>query len=1075
MKKQKNEQNQPSKIQEYDILDTDPEQAFDDIVVIAKELCHTSMAALGFVDGNRQWLKAKVGIDLQEIDLKKSFCSVTIGEGKFFQVEDALQDVRFKNFPFVKKEPFIRFYAGVPLLTPTREILGTLCVFDQTPRLLTPEQQDALERLSRYVVTQLELRRTVKQLNVSVEQLQLLEQELRTQQDEYKRIVDSASELIYEIDSEGKITFFNPATLRLLEYTESEILGRSYLELIHPDYRFTVQRFYNVQAARQTPVTYYEAPVLTKTGKILWLGQNVTLREKDDTLRGFSVIARDITERKQIEIALREGQERYQTIIENAAEGIYMTDPETKRIIDANPAFARIVESTVEELRGLSVYDLVVDLPENIDRRMENLHRLRNPIRIDRTYRTRTGKEVFVEAAVSIVMLNGKETLVTMVHDVTQRKEAEAKLLASEQRFRELFTKIPLPSWVCDLETLKFLEVNEAAIKHYGYSREEFLSMRISDIRPNRSVSQLQIAYELIQTRQSSKNISKHKLKNGTIIDVESTWHEIDFDGRKAILVVVRDVTELKRAQEELERSKNVAEQASKAKSEFLANMSHEIRTPMNGILATIELLNQTPLTAEQRDYLETIQVSGDALLKIINNILDFSRLEAGDIQAEEKEVLFDPFLEELFEIVAIQAEQKGLEMHYWIDDDVPQSILTDATRLRQILLNLLTNAVKFTEKGGVIVTVARGVDKSDRMGLLFSVRDTGPGIPKERIERIFQPFTQIDSSLTRKHGGLGLGLTICKRSVELLGGHLWVESIPGEGTTVRFDIRTGNLPTAPGAPSDADIFKGHRVLFASDNSIQVQIVKRLLETWGCAVTVVSSPQELLMLATKEQPYEGIVLNHQLGEAASINLLSLLRQRQEWEATKAILLVPRGKHDYEKEKADLIVLKKPLRHRLFLNALQSIFAHHPEVQKAATPSSVVVLPQNDLSILVAEDNPINQKLILRILKSLGYQADIAQSGKEAVEAVTAKKYDIVFMDVQMPEMDGFEATKRIQESLPKEQRPIIIAMTAHALQGDRERCLEAGMDDYLSKPLLIDDVRQCIERWRTVLLQGEQQ
>jgi len=1042
--------------------------AYEDIISLAKQLCNVPIVALSSFEGERHLIKAQCGIDVQEDKLLEPFCSLTVQENKFLQIEDASKDSRFRKLPIVARAPKIRFYAGVPLIGSEGTVLGTLSVVDTKPKSLKPAEQEALERLGKIVETQMELRHSVKQLSGSVSQLQYLEQELRRQQEEYKRIVDSASELIYEVDREGRITFFNPATLRLLEFSEDEIIGRNYIELIRPDYRFTVQRFYTVQSVRRAPVSYYEVPAVSKTGKIIWLGQNVTFREKDGEALGFSVVARDITERKQVEIALLEGQEQYRTIFENAAEGIYMTDPETRRVIDANPAFARIVEYSVDELRGLSVYDLVVDSPENIDRRMENLHRLRNPIRIERTYRAKTGREVFVEAAVSVIMLHSKETLVTIIHDVTERKEAEAKLLASEQRFRELFTKIPLPAWVCDLETLKFLEVNDAAVKRYGYSRNEFLSLRITDIRSHRFESQMQIAYELFQTRQTSKTFSQHRLKNGAIIDVELTWHEIVFDGRKALFVIVRDVTELKRAQDELERSKSLAEQASVAKSEFLANMSHEIRTPMNGILGTIELLSRTPLTQEQKNYLDTIQVSGDALLKIINNILDFSRLEAGDIQAEEQELYIDPFIEELFEIVAIQAEQKGLELHYWIDEDVPNKILTDVTRLRQILLNLISNAVEFTEKGGVVVTVARGIDKSDRMGLLFSVKDTGVGIPKERIEKIFQPFTQEDSSMTRKHGGLGLGLTICARSVEILGGRIWIDSVVGEGTTVRFDIRTGNAFSTPGAPSEVDIFKGRRILFASDHEIQKSIIKRLLELWGCKVEVVTTPEELLLIVSKEMPPDCVILNAQLGEASSVNLISMIRQRQNWERTKAVLLVPHGKFDYTENSVPTVFLRKPLKHQQLLQKLNSFFANtvDGDNQKNDDPEEEIVGKEvKPLRILVAEDNVINQKLILRILKSIGYEGEVVNSGKEVVEKVQSSHYDIVFMDVQMPEMDGFEATKKIHETIPKERWPIIIAMTAHALQGDRELCLEAGMDDYMSKPLLIDDVRKCLERW----------
>ncbi len=833
-----------------------------------------------------------------------------------------------------------------------------------------------------------------------------------------------------------------------------------------------MQRFYNVQFQRRTTATYYELPLLAKDGSVQWLGQDARLIEEGGRVKGFSIAARNITERKNFETALREGQERYQAIIENAAEGIYMTDPATKRILDANSAFAGMLDYSLNELRGLSIYDLAADSPENIDQRLDNFNRLRMPVRMEMQYRTRGGRTVDVEAAVSAVFLDGKETLVTIVHDVTARKKIEAELLASEQRFRDLFRKIPLPAWVCDLETLKFVEVNDQALKHYGYSREEFLEMRITDIRPHDAMSHMRVALELIQARQSTEMESQHRCKDGRVIEVETSWHEFHFGGRKALLVVARDITDIRRTQQEVQQAKDAAEKANTAKSEFLSNMSHEIRTPMNGILGTIQLLAQSNLTAEQREYLETIKVSGDALLKIINAILDLSRLESGTVEAEVSSLIFDPFIEETYEIVALQAEEKNLELHYWIDDDVPSVVLTDAARLRQILLNLVSNAVKFTEQGGVLVTVTRGAEKSGKMELLFSVKDSGIGIASDRVDRLFRPFSQADSSPSRKYGGVGLGLALSTRSVELLGGKIWLESKEGTGSTFRFSVRTGNPVNTPGAPSKADEFLSRRVLFASNNQFQIQVIKRLMASWGCRVDCAESAQRAMECALIEPAYDCIVLNNILDGVSGVSVLNDMRKNQKLSQLKAVLLASHGKHTNGIDVETTLVLTKPLRHAELFDALKKHFSglagkNVPtiQVQEAQKPPITV----SDRRVLVAEDNVINQKLISRILKSLGYASEIAGNGKEALSKVQAERYDIVFMDVQMPEMDGYEASRHILHTVPKNRRPVIIAMTAHALQGDRERCLEAGMDDYLSKPVLINDVRRCLEKWIDIL------
>jgi len=365
---------------------------------------------------------------------------------------------------------------------------------------------------------------------------------------------------------------------------------------------------------------------------------------------------------------LAESEHRFQTIIENAAEGIYITDPATKKIIDTNPAFASMMGYKIEELPGLSVYDFVIDAQVNIDRRLQALHVSGKPSISERQYRGRDGRVIDVEASVSVIMLEGKEVLVTIVHDVTARKRAEDALKSSEQRFRTLFANVPLPAWVFDLETLKFLEVNDAAIALYGYKKEEFLSMRISDLRLKEDTSQLSAALEVLQARQFDSTEIQHRKKDGTVIDVFVSWHEMFYGGKPSVLVVAQDITEAKQSKEELERTKKVAEQASKAKTDFLANMSHEIRTPMNGILGTIGLLLQTSLTEEQREYIETIRVSGDALLNILNDILDFSKIETGKTEIEEHACQLAAVIEETLELFVLQAEEKGIDLNYWIE-----------------------------------------------------------------------------------------------------------------------------------------------------------------------------------------------------------------------------------------------------------------------------------------------------------------------------------------------------------------------------------------------------------------------
>ena len=1047
-----------------DSLDS-PIQDFEDITAMAAHACGVSSAVLVLKREEKLFMEARCHADACEIDSGDPLWLQTIQNEQVYDVDDINGGTCSRPGLFTSGGKPLCSYAGSSLKDSQGRILGILAVFDTVPHSFSDDHKQVLLCLTRLAAAQMELRSTLSQAQSIQARIMMHQGPLQDQS-------DSAGIIHYETSAEGNITLCNTPCLQLLGYEETELIGHPYLDFVHPDFRRTVQRFYYGQFLRRTSSTYYELPLIAKNGGVQWLGQNTRLIEEDGRIKGFSIAGRNITERKKFETALREGQQRFQTIVENAAEGIYMTDPATRRALDANTAIAGMLDYSLNEMQGLSIYDLMVDSRENIDQHLENIHRLHMPVRAERQYRTRGGRTVDVEAAVSVVFLDGKETLVTIVHDVTARKKVEAELLASEQRFRDLFRKIPLPAWVCDLVTLKFMEVNDQALKHYGYTREEFLNMRITDIRPHDAMSHMRVAIELIQARQSTEMESQHRCKDGQIIEVETSWHEFHFGGRKALLVVARDITDIKRTQQDAQKAKDAAEKANTAKSEFLSNMSHEIRTPMNGILGTIQLLAQSNLTADQREYLETIKVSGDALLKIINAILDLSRLESGAVEAEVSSLVFDPFIEETYEIVALQAEEKNLELHYWIDDDVPSVILTDATRLRQVLLNLVSNAVKFTKNGGVLVAVTRGAEKSGKMELLFSVKDSGIGIAADQVDRLFKPFSQADSSSSRRYGGAGLGLALSARSVELLGGKIWLESKEGTGSTFRFSVRTGNPVNIPGAPSSADEFLGRRVLFASNNQLQIQIIKRLMASWGCRVDCAETVQRVLECAAKEPVYDCFVLDNAVDGVSSEAVLEDLRKKEKLKQAKAVLLVPHGKHTNGSDAETTILLTKPLRHAELFNALKKHFSapadkdiQMVQTQEAQKQQAVV----SDRRVLVAEDNVINQKLISRILKSLGYASEIASNGKEALSKVQTERYDIVFMDVQMPEMDGYEASRQILHTVPKDRRPVIIAMTAYALQGDRERCLEAGMDDYLSKPILINDVRRCLEKWIEIL------
>jgi PAS domain S-box-containing protein len=1069
-----NEKERLQELHDYEILDTQPEAEFDTITSIASQICAVPIALISLVDAERVWLKSKVGFDGQEIQRGQSFCNEAIKQKELFLVENTEKDARFSSLPIVMHGPKFRFYAGAPLISPQGNTLGTLCILDTKPRTLTEKQRFALKELGHLVVAQLELRRNIRTLKKTLTEKNRVEQELRNSQQEYKHIIDSANELIYRTDEDGFIAFFNPTATRLLKYDQNELIGHHYRELVHPSYRKSVEKYYGVQFLKRIPVTSHEVPALAKDGSIVWLGQNVYLLFQNEKIIGFSVVARDITEKKRIDERVAESERKLLTIINTVNEGITLSD---------ESGFFEVFNPRMEELTGYSLneandnpdFNRLLSSTEDEYRRMlsnqKELSIANRGHESEITIRSKSGEKKILLMSSSLVKYNDRKMILSVYRDITEHKKAEQAIRSSAERFRIFFENNPIPTGVVDLESYQFLEVNNAAINHYGYSREEFLAMNIMDLSSPEDVESLQEALKTIKTRESNTAERKHCLKDGTVIDVHLSWHNLDFDDHDAMLIVAQDITESKRANEELRQTKEAAEIANKAKNEFLANMSHEIRTPMNGIIGTISLLADTQLTAEQQEYAETIRLSGDALLNVINDILDFSKIVSNEIELEEHPFRIETCIEEIFDLFAIQADQKNIDLVYWIDEKIPQVVVVDATRLRQVLVNLVSNAIKFTEHGEIYIEVSKASVKDGKIELLFSVQDTGIGIPSDQIHKLFRPFSQIDSSSTRKYGGSGLGLAICAGAVALLDGHIWVESKSTEGSTFRFtinvsehikDSREQNL-----CPSL--INKTKKVLIIDDNKMCRQIIENLLLEWGFIAHSVATIEEALSFIKNNQSIDIVIAEQTPTDYSGVRLKEEIRKANGKSDIAFIILALRAKRDQIVRTNDEIlhVVLKPVRHRVLYNTLAALVKQSTDVPLSSTigvsTEKRAVLPP--MNILIVEDNIINQKLIVRVLKIIGEEVDIANNGLQALDAALKKKYDIILMDIQMPEMDGYEATRRIRTDVAKTNQPIIIAMTANALQGDREKCMEAGMNDYLSKPIQIDEVKRIIKKW----------
>jgi two-component system sensor histidine kinase/response regulator len=787
-------------------------------------------------------------------------------------------------------------------------------------------------------------------------------------------------------------------------------------------------------------------------------------------------LEQQIADRKRAQAALEEHSARLGALVRNNPLGIVVIDAD-QHIQMCNAAFERIFGYRSEEITGANLDSLIVplELKAESEALVERLLKI-GFVLAETRRRRKDGVTIEVSVTALHLEVNAKHIgLYVLYEDITERKRAEHALRESEQQYRSLFDQIPDPLFIFDRETHRFLHANTTVERVYGYSLEELRQMGPVDLQPSGEGRPAIPSFEGHKPDAASNYV--HVTRDGRRIEVETHSDRIVFEGRPAWLTIARDVTTRNQVRQELERAKEIAEQANRAKSEFLANMSHEIRTPMNGVLGMTALALETDLSEEQREYLTLVKSSAESLLSLLNDILDFAKIEAGKLEFEEIPFCLRDDLGEKMKSLGHWAFRKGLELAWRVRPDVPEWLVGDPSRLRQVLVNLVGNAVKFTAKGEVVVEISRDTESAEGVTLHFLVRDTGIGIPVEQRERIFEAFTQADSSTTRRFGGTGLGLAIVKYLVERMNGQIWVESEEGRGSTFHFTARFERPPAdfSPPRAAHPGELEGCRVLVVDDSDANRQILLEMLRQWRLepeeVPTAATALNALEEASAAGRSFPLAIVDAQMPEVDGFSLIQQIREHPALASTKIILLSSMGhpgRTGGARRSGYDAFLIKPVQQSELLNTILRVTANPSGIggKAKAVDGATAPLSGTGRKVLLAEDNAVNRRLAARLLEKRGCAVMPATNGAEAIELWARENVDLILMDVQMPVVDGLEATRRIRQKEEGSGAHVpIIVLTAHAMKGDRERCLEAGADDYLAKPIVPAMLAEVIDRY----------